>query len=135
MFPNTFDVIPKRKHITVFKLGKLWVFKHFFDDKTLFLALLGNYNKDQYRFEFKSVGARNNALKLLERSGFDYDLVEDLKGYVVQLPKSAKYAQILKNSVAFKETADERIFLMKDLAAVKEAAGLGAKIVEAEVVF
>jgi hypothetical protein len=41
-----------------------------------------------------------------------------------------KYAQILKNSVAFKETANERIFLMKDLAAVKEAVGLGAKIHE-----
>jgi hypothetical protein len=95
--PNTFDVVPKRKHINVFKLGKLWVFKYFFKDKALFLALLGNYNKDQYRFEFNSIGARNNALKLLERSGFDYDLVEDLKGYVVQIPKAAKYAQILKN--------------------------------------
>ena len=72
------------------------------------------------------------AIKLLEKNGFDYDLVEDLKGYVVQLPKHAKYAQILKNSVAFKETANERLFLMKDLAAVEEAAGLGAKIVEAE---
>jgi hypothetical protein len=59
--------------------------------------------------------------------------VEDLKGYVVQLPKSAKYAQILKNSVAFKETANERLFLMKDLAAVEEAVGLGAKIVDDEV--
>ncbi|MEI2763760.1 hypothetical protein [Methanothrix soehngenii] len=29
--------------------------------------------------------------------------------------------------MAFKETANERIFLMKDLAAVEEAAGLGAK--------
>jgi hypothetical protein len=56
--------------------------------------------------------------------------VEDLQGYLVQLPKSAKYAQILKNSVAFKETANERIFLMKDLAAVEEAVGLGAKLVE-----
>jgi len=72
------------------------------------------------------------AIQLLEKNGFDYDLVEDLKGYVVQLPKHAKYAQILKNSVAFKETANERLFLMKDLAAVEEAAGLGAKIVEAE---
>jgi hypothetical protein len=27
----------------------------------------------------------------------------------------------LKNSVAFRETANERIFLMKDLAAVEEA--------------
>ncbi|MDI9416225.1 MAG: hypothetical protein QM438_00530 [Euryarchaeota archaeon] len=56
-------------------------------------------------------------------------------GYVVQLPKSAKYALVLKNSVAFKETANERLFLMKNLAAVEEAVGLGAKIVEAEVAF
>jgi hypothetical protein len=103
--------------------------------KTLFLALLGNYNKDQYRFEFNSVGARNNALKLLERNGFDYDLVVDLKGYMVQLPKSAKYTQILKNSVAFKETANERIFLMKDLDAVEEAVNLGAKIYEGDISF
>ena len=132
---NTFDVIERRKRITFFKLGKLWVFKQFFDNREVFNALLDYYNKDQYRFEFKSTGARNNALKLLEKNGFDYDLVEDLKGYVVQLPKNAKYAQVLKNSVAFKEAANERLFLMKDLAAVEEAVGLGAKIVEAEVTF
>ena len=130
MMHNTFDVIPKRKRIIIFKLGKLWVFKQFFDNMEVFDALLDYYNKDLYRFEFKSIGARNNALKLLERNGFDYDLVEDLKGYVVQLPISAKYASILKNSVTFKETANERLFLMKDLAAVEEAVGLGAKIVE-----
>ena len=79
---------------------------------------------------FKSTGARNNALKLLGRNGFDYDLVEDLQGYVVKLPKFAKYAQILKNSVAFKETTTERLFLMKDLAAVEEAVSLGAQIVD-----
>ena len=124
---NTFDVIERRKRITFFKLGKLWVFKQFFDNRTLFDALLDYYNKDQYRFEFKSTGARNNALKLLERNGLDYDLVENLKGYVVELPKSARYAQILKNSVAFRETANEWTFLMKDLAAVEEAVGLGAK--------
>jgi hypothetical protein len=127
---RTFDVVPKRKRIIVFKLGKLWVLKQFFDNRELFNALLDYYNKDLYRFEFKSTSARNNALKLLERNGFDYDLVEDLKGYMVQLSKTSKYAQILKNSVAFKETANERIFLMKDLAAVEEAVGLGAKIVE-----
>jgi hypothetical protein len=132
---ETFDVIPKRKRITLFKFGKLWVFKQFFDNRALFDALLNYYNKDLFRFEFKSIGARNNALKLLERNGFDYDLVEDLKGYVVQLSKASKYAQILKNSVAFKETANERIFLVKDLAAVEEAVGLGAKIVESEVAF
>jgi hypothetical protein len=61
--------------------------------------------------------------------------VEDLKGYVVELSKTSKYASILKNSVAFKETANERIFLLKDLAAVEETVGLGAKIVEGEVAF
>jgi len=34
--------------------------------------------------------------------------------------------------MAFKEAANERIFLMKDLAAVEEAVGLGAKIYEGE---
>ena len=135
MQANTFDVIERRKHIIFFKLGKLWVFKQFFDNHELFNALLDYYNKDLYRFEFKSIGARNNALKLLERNGFDYDLVEDLKGYVVQLPKSTKYAPILKNSVAFKETANERIFLMKDLAAVEEAVGLGSKVYEGDISF
>ncbi len=132
---STFDVIPKKKHINVFKIGKLWVFKHYFEDKALFLALLGNYNKDLYRFEFKSVGSRNNALKLLVYNGFDYDLVEDLKGYVVQLPKSAKYAQVLKNSVATKEIANNRLFLMKDKAAVEEAVSMGAEIYEEETAF
>ena len=130
MMLNIVDVIPKRKHVTLFKLGKLWVFKQFFDNRALFDALLNYYNKDLFRFEFKSTGARNNALKLLERNGFDYDLVEDLKGYMVELSKTSKYALILKNSVAFKETANERLFLMKDLAAVEEAVGLSAKIYE-----
>ena len=132
---STFEVVPKRKHINVFKVGKLWLFKYFFDNKGFFEALLDHYNKDLYRFEFKSTGARNNALKLLERNGFDYDLVENLQGYVVKLSKFAKYAQILKNSVATKETATDRIFLMKDLAAVEEAVGLGAKIVDGDVAF
>lgn len=135
MQANTFDVVERRKRITIFKLGKLWVFKQFFDNHGFFNALLDHYNKDLFRFEFKSTGARNNALKLLERNGFDYDLAEGLKGYMVQLPKSAKYAQILKNSVAFKETANERLFLMKDLAAVEEAVGLGAKVYEGEISF
>jgi len=135
MMPNTFDVIPKRKRLVVFKVGKLWLFKQFFDNKEIFEAMLGHYNQDNYRFEFKTTGERNNALKILERNGFDYDLVEDLQGYVVKLPKFAKYAQILKNSVASKETATERIFLMKDLAAVEEAVALGAEKIEGDVAF
>ena len=131
----SFEVDKRRKRINIFKVGKLWVFKYFFDDKEIFKSLLDYYNQDQYRFEFKSIGARNNALKLLEQNGFDYDLVEDLSGYIVKLPKYSKYAPILKNSIASKETASERIFLMKDLAAVEEAVSLDAKIAEGNVTF
>ena len=46
----------------------------------LFKALLDYYNKVLYRFELKTLGERNKALKILERNGFDYDLVKDLKG-------------------------------------------------------
>lgn len=130
-----FEAVPKRKHINVFKIGNLWVFKHFFGDRGLFRALQDHYNKDLYRFEFRTVGERNAALKLLDRNGFDCSIVEDLQGYVVKLPKSARYAQILKNSVAQSETSRERMFLMKNLAAVEEAVSLGAELFDGEVVF
>jgi len=54
---------------------------------------------------------------------------------VVKLSKFSKYAQILKNSVVTKETPNDRIFLMKDLASVEEAVSLGAQIVEGEISF
>jgi hypothetical protein len=135
MQANTFDAVPKHKHITMFKVGKHWIFKHFFDDKDTFRKLADYYNKDDYRFEFKTIGERNKALKLLERNGFDIDLVEDPKGYVVKLSRYSKYASVLKNSVVHIETPDKRIFLMKDLAAVEEALRLGAEIVEVNVKF
>ena len=50
---NTFDVIERRKRIVFFKLGKLWVFKQFFDKRVLFDALLKYYNKDLFSFELK----------------------------------------------------------------------------------
>lgn len=32
---NTFEAIPRRKKIIFFKIGKLWAFKHFFNDKEI----------------------------------------------------------------------------------------------------
>ena len=125
---NTFDVIERRKSITLFKLGRLWVFKHFFDNKETFKALAESYNEDKFRFEFKSFGERNNALKILERAGFDYELVEDLRPFVVKLSSYSKYAPLLKNAIAYMETSDWRIFLMKDLSSVEEAVRMGAKM-------
>ncbi len=85
--------------------------------------------------EFKSVGERNQALKLLERNGFDAYPVEDLKGYVVKLDKFSKYAPVLKNSVAYTETAKERIFPMKGRAAVEEAIEFGAEVYKGDLRF
>jgi len=124
----TFDVIQRRKKIILFKIGKLWVFKHFFEDKEMFKALAEFYNGDKFRFEFKTFGERNNALKILDRSGFDYELVENLKPFVVKISSYSKYAPLLKNSIAYMETPDWRIFLMKDLSSVEEAMRMGAKM-------
>ena len=52
---NTFDVIPRRKRITMFKAGGHWIFKHFFDDRETFRELADHYDKDLYRFEFKRI--------------------------------------------------------------------------------
>ena len=128
----TFDVTERHRKIIIFKIGKLWVFKYFLDDKETFKALAECYNKDKFRFEFKTFGARNKALKTLEKAGFDYELVEDLRPYVVKLSRYSKYSAILKNSIAYMETADWRIFLMKDLAAVEEAVKMGAEMYQGD---
>jgi hypothetical protein len=60
----SFDTTKRRHRINIFKVGKLWVFKHFFEDKEMFKALLDHYNQDQYRFEFKSIGAISIPLNL-----------------------------------------------------------------------
>jgi hypothetical protein len=119
----------------MFKLRGHFVFRHYFDDKEIFRALADHYDRNQYRFEFKTPVERNKAQKLLERKGFDVALVEDLKGYVVKLNRYSKYAHVLKNSVAHIETPEWRVFLMKDLAAVEEAVKQGAKVVEVDVRF
>jgi hypothetical protein len=61
---SEFDVIERRKQVNVFKIGKLWVFKYFLENRAIYEALLGYYKKENYRFEFKSTGERNKALNL-----------------------------------------------------------------------
>ena len=75
------------QRITFFKLGK---HRHSNSSpKTMSHSMRRrtNYNKKNlYRFDFKSTDTRNNALKIQERNGFDYDHVEDLKSYEVEAP-------------------------------------------------
>jgi hypothetical protein len=43
------------------------------------------------------------------RSGFDYDLVENLQSYVVKLTKFVKYAQTLKELRCFQGDSNREI--------------------------
>jgi len=124
-----------RKSITIIKAGSHWLFKHFFEDKDIFKELAGYYDKDGYRFVLRTPGEKNLVQKLLERRGFEVILAESSRGYVVKLRRQSRYAAVLKNSLAQIETNEWRVFLMKDLAAVKEALRQGAKLVEVDVHF
>ncbi len=124
-----------KKSITIIKAGSHWIFKHFFEDKEIFKELADYYDKEGYRFVLKTPGERNLVQKLLERRGFEVALVESSRGYVVKLDRQSRYAAVLKNSLAQIETDKWRVFLMKDMAAVKESLRQGAKIVEVDVQF
>ena len=126
-----FDVKRKRTRINVFKIDKIYVFKHFFDGKEIFKGLVDFHNSDSYRFEMKNAGVRNKVMKFLEmKGGFDVYLIENPADFMVKISRNKKYAGILRNSVDFKETIDTRIFIMKDMATVEEAISLGAEIYE-----
>ena len=115
--------------------GSHWIFKHFFEDRDIFKELADYYDKEGYRFVLRTPGERNLVQKLLERRGFEVILAENSRGYVVKLSRQSRYSAVLKNSLAQIETDEWRIFLMKDLAAVKEALHQGAKLVEVDVHF
>jgi hypothetical protein len=126
-FP-TFDIEPeKKKKLNIFKIGKIWCFKYFFDDKEIFNDLLEYYNREKYRFELGSVGERNKIMKYLEKKGFEPILIEDTSAYTVKIERFKKYASILKNSIDYDEKGKDRIFIMKDLVSVEEAVEKGAE--------
>ena len=124
---SEFNVRKKRDTINVFKLNKIYVFKHFFEDKEIFKDLVDFYNPESFRFEMKNAGTRNKVMKTLYmKYGFDANYIETPDDFTVIIGKDKKYAGILKHSVDFKETNDARIFIMKDLASVEDAISLGA---------
>ena len=125
-FP-TFDIEPKKKKLNIFKIGSLWCFKHFFNDKEIFKELSEHYNREKYRFELKTIGERNKVMKYLEEKGFKPVLIEDPSNYTVKIDRFKKYAAILKNSIDYDEKGRDRIFIMKDLVSVEEAIEKGAE--------
>ena len=135
MRSSTFDVTKRRTAITVFRIGRIWAFKQFFGDKETFKLLADHYSRDNYRFEFLTEHERDEAFKIMRDRGFEIQVVEDPAGYVVSLDKSSKYAPVLKNSIEYVETKEERVFLMKDLSSVEEALEFGAEIYDGIIPF
>jgi hypothetical protein len=135
MRASTFGVTERRAKITVFRVGRIWTFKHFFGDGEIFKELADHYSRENYRFEFLTEYERDETFKKLKDRGFDFHVVEDLEGYVVSLDKSCKYAPVLRNSIEHVETQNERLFLMKDLVSVEVALDFGAEIYEGGIPF
>ena len=120
-----FDIT--RKKINIFKIQKLYCFKHYFNDKQVFEELSKYYNEEKYRFECGTTGERNKIIKYLWKMGFDATLVEDLSEYIVKIDRTKKYTPILKSSIEQIEIGNERIFLMKDRVSVEQAIEDGAE--------
>ncbi len=95
----TFDITEKRHRINIFKLNKAYYFKHFFDDPELFRELEPYYEKASYRFKMATAGERNKIMKLLDRKGFDPNIIEDVTPFTVETGKFQNYGELLKNSI------------------------------------
>ena len=130
-FSIVFYVVIKMP-INFFKIGNIWVFKFFFEDKSLFRELADYYNRSNYRFEMRSIEDRDRVKAFLESQGFEVEIVEDTNDFLVRVPKKHKYASILKNSVESWLETEWRIFLMKDKVSAELAEMEGAERVSNE---
>jgi hypothetical protein len=122
----SFDVTNTRPRINIFKISGAYYFKHFFDDSGLFRELEPFYDKSRYRFKMPTVGERNKVMKLLDRKGYDPNLIEDPAPYTVEIGKYQKYDELLKNSVDNYPLREKIVLVMKDKAWVEQALAMGA---------
>mgnify|MGYP006278027307 CR=1 FL=1 len=120
-----FDI--NRREINIFKIGKKYCFKQFFDDRTLFDELSSYYNDQKYRFECGSTGERNKIMKLLYSAGYEPIIRDDFQEYLVQIDRFKKYGSVLKNAIEHTEIGSNRVFLMKDQLSVEQAIEDGAE--------
>jgi len=127
MSGQTSNVNVKREKVNVFKIGDMWCFKHFFDDREIFTDLSEYYHRDKYRFALENDEERDKVMKYLEEKGFEPVTIEDTAEYTVKIDRFKKYAPILRNSIDSEDTGKERVFIMKDLASVEEAIDKGAE--------
>jgi hypothetical protein len=124
----SFDITEKRPRINIFKLSGPYYFKHFFDNPELFRELEPFYEKQRYRFKMATAGERNKVMKLLDRKGYDPNLIEDPAPYTVEISKYQKYGELLKNTIESYPLRDKIVLIMKDMACVEQALAMGATL-------
>jgi hypothetical protein len=122
----SFDMTNKRPCINIFKISGAYYFKHFFDDPELFRELEQFYDKSRYRFKMATAGERNKVMKLLDKKGYDPNLIEDPAPYTVEIGKYQKYGELPKNSVDNYPPREKIVFVMKDMAWVEQALAMEA---------
>ena len=123
-----FDITEKRPRINIFKLSGAYYFKHFFDDPELFRELEPYYEKARYRFRMATAGERNKIMKILDKRGYDPNLIEDPAPFTVEISRHQKYGELLKNSLESYPLRDKIVLVMKDLACVEQATAMGAVV-------
>ncbi len=123
----SFDITEKRPCINIFKLGGGYFFKHFFDNPELFRELEQFYENARYRFRMATAGERNKVMKILDRKGYDPNLIEDPAPFTVEISRYQKYGVLLKNSVESYPLRDKMALVMKDLVWVERAVAMGAR--------
>jgi hypothetical protein len=68
-----------------------------------------------YRFKMASAGARNKVMKLLDRNGFDPNIIEDAAPFTLEIGKYHNYGELLKNSIESYPLRDKVVLVMKDM--------------------
>jgi hypothetical protein len=73
-------------------------------------------------------GVRNKVMKLLDRKGYDSNIIEDVALYIVEIGNYQNYGELLMNSIESYSLRDKMVFIMRDLVCVEQAIEIDANM-------
>lgn len=68
-----------------------------------------------------TAGERNKVMKILDKKGYDPNLIEDPAPFTVEMSKHQNYGELLRNSVENYPLLDKIVLVLKDMAWVEQA--------------
>lgn len=109
------------RRVNVFEVDDRYLFKHYFDDETVFNLLKPYYNNQQYRFEVP-LNEYTALSSQLSEFGYGLVVVETVEPFVVVVRKyTAHPDNIFKASVIQRLVEDYNCFLLTDQESVDHA--------------